>query len=201
VIAVAATLGASLTLSRAACLVSLTGCIWSVWGTAAIRFAAFPLALLLFTFPIPSPVHDRLTIPLQEISIRGAQAAFHLLHLPVVRIENLLYLPSQIVVISQDCSGIQTLITLMFFCFVYSYWNERGILPRIVLTAAAIPASILMNIVRIAATGLLGEVNHKYAVGTWHAALGYAAFVLGFTLVWGIHSLITRGLQQQAVEN
>jgi exosortase len=197
VIATAAGIGESLTLARVALLVSLTGCLLVTCGTKMLRLQAFPLSLLLFTFPIPSPLHEKLTLPLQAIGSHGAEAVLQLLHIPVFRRGDLLYLPSQIVVVSQECSGIQGLVTLTFFCSVYSYWNERGIWPRAAVTAAAIPASIFMNTIRIALTGLLGEWNHKYTAGAWHTALGYITLVLGFCLVWGVHTLLSRTLRRQ----
>lgn len=198
-IAIIATLGESLTLSRLALFISLTGCILVTFGPKILRLHAFPLCLLLFTFPIPSSLHDKLTLPLQAIGSRGAEIALQLIHVHVFREGNLLYLPSQILVVSQACSGIQGLITLVFFCVVYSYWNESGILPRAALIAAALPASIIMNTIRIAATGLLGEWNLKYTVGAWHTALGYLTLALGFGLVWGAHRLLSRGVPKPAL--
>jgi exosortase len=186
-------------LSRVAFLSSLTGCILVTCGPKALRFLAFPLVLLLFACPIPSPLYHKLALPLQAVASRGAELILNLFRFHAVRNGNLIYLPSQILFVAQACSGVQSLLTLTFFCVVYSYWNESRFWTRVLLAAAAVPASILMNIVRISLTGILGEFDHKYTQGNWHSALGYVTLILAFCLVWRIHTLSLRGLQHESV--
>src|SRR5271165_3420306 len=47
-------LAAQVFITRTALLVSLTGSVLFLGGTRALRILAFPLALLLFLFPIPA---------------------------------------------------------------------------------------------------------------------------------------------------
>lgn len=192
--------GGSLTLARLAFLVSLCGCILAACGRAILRLLAFPLALLLFALPAPSPVYYRLTSPLQAVASSGAEISFRLLGFHAVQSGNAIYLPSQILVISEACSGVQSLLTLTFFCVVYAYWNERRPWARVALVAAALPASILMNIIRITVTGLFGEFQRKYTQGVWHEALGYITLVLAFCLIWGAHLLVLRYWHAETVE-
>jgi exosortase len=200
VLAAIAILGGSLTLSRLAFLFSLCGCILVTCGAKILRFLAFPLVLLLFACPIPSPLYHKFALPLQAIASRGAEIILNLFRFHAVRSGNLIYLPSQILVVSQACSGVQSLLTLAFFCFVYGYWNESGIWPRAALAAAALPASILMNILRITVTGLVGEFDHKYTQGAWHSVLGYVTLVLGFCLVSRVHTLALRASHREITE-
>jgi exosortase len=191
-LAMLAVLGGSLTLSRFAFLFSLTGCILVTCGVRVLRFLAFPLTLLLFALPIPSPLFHQLAVPLQAVAGREAEIVLNLFNFHAVRTGNSISLPSQILVISQACSGIQSLRTLAFFCLVYSYWNESRIWLRAALIAAVVPASILMNVVRISVTGMLGEFDHQYTQGAWHSGLGYVTSILAFCLIWGGHTLISR---------
>jgi exosortase len=199
-IALAGSAGGSLTLVRLAFLVSLCGCILVAGGRRALRFLAFPLALLLFTLPVPSPVYYRLTSPLQAIASRGAEVAFRLLGFHAVQSGNAIYLPSQILVISEACSGVQSLLTLTFFCAVYAYWNERRVWVRIAIVLAALPASILMNILRITVTGLFGEFQREYTQGAWHEGLGYLTLALAFCLIWGAHLFMLRHQSRKTVD-
>jgi exosortase len=191
-LATLAILGGSLTLSRIAFLFSLIGCLLITCGAKALRFMAFPLALLLFALPIPSPLYHKLASPLQAAAGYGAGMILNGIGLHAVRTGNSISLPSQILVVSEACSGVQALRTLAFFCLVYSYWNESKVWLRVALVAAVVPASILMNVVRVSITGILGEFNHKYAQGTWHSALGYITSILAFCLIWGAHTLVLR---------
>ncbi|MFZ0594685.1 MAG: exosortase/archaeosortase family protein [Bryobacteraceae bacterium] len=197
-LAALAVLGGSLTLARFAFLFSLVGCILVACGATILRFLAFPLTLLLFALPIPSPLYHALALPLQAVAGRGAEIILNLLGFHAVRTGNSISLPSQILVVSQACSGVQSLRTLAFFCLIYSYWNESRIWLRAALVAAVLPASILMNIVRISVTGMLGEFNHKYTQGTWHSALGYVTSLLAFCVIWGVHTLVSHGFDREA---
>ncbi len=193
-----AILGGSLTLSRFAFLFSFVGCILVTCGSKILRFLAFPLSLLLFSLPIPSPLFHALALPLQTVAGRGAEIILNLLGFHAVRTGNSISLPSQILVVSQACSGVQSLRTLAFFCLIYSYWNESRIWLRAALVSAVLPASILMNIVRISVTGMLGEFNHKYTQGGWHSTLGYITSILAFCLIWGAHAFVLHGLRREA---
>lgn len=197
VLGVIGTLGSSSTLLRLALSMSLIGCIAVVGGRAVLWVLAFPLVLLLFMFPIPSPIYAKLTLPLQLLATRGAEATFHLLGVAAVRNGNLIDLPSQRLEVAEACSGIRSLVTLAFFCLVYSYWNERRLWVRAILVLAAIPSSVFMNIIRIAATGLIGDWNRTYTEGVWHEMLGYAALVAGFGCVCGIHVVLSRMFSRQ----
>lgn len=198
--ALAGVAGGSLTLMRLAFLTSLCGGILAACGGKILRFVMFPLALLLFTLPVPSPVYYRLTLPLQAIASGGAEVAFRLLGFHAVQSGNAIYLPSQILLISEACSGVQSLVTLTFFCLVYAYWNERRAWARVAIVAAALPASIVMNIIRITVTGLFGEFQRKYTQGAWHEALGYITLILAFCLIWGVHLFAQRHWRGEAAE-
>lgn len=198
VLSYAGVVGGSLTLIRFAFLVSLGGCIVVAWGFRMLRTLAIPFTLLSFALPIPSPVYFKLAAPLQAIASSAAALILSHIGFHAVRSENVIYLPSQILVISQECSGIQSLVTLLFFCFVYSYWNESRTWMRTALVAAAIPASVLANIARISVTGLIGEFNHKYTQDAWHAALGYIVFTAEFCLIWGGHRLVALKFEEEA---
>src|SRR5271165_6006882 len=61
-------LGALSFVSRTAFVVAMAGVVWTIAGTAVLRTVLFPLLLLLFMFPIPLFVYQRLTLPLQTLA-------------------------------------------------------------------------------------------------------------------------------------
>jgi exosortase len=193
-------LGSSSTLLLLALWISLIGCITVIGGRPALRFFAFPLLLLLFMFPLPGPLYSKVTLPLQLLASRGAELSFHLLGMKAVRHGDIIELPSQMLGIAEACSGLRSLVTLAFFSLIYSYWNEPSKWRRRILVTASVPASILMNILRITATGLLGEWNRTYTQGVWHEMLGYAALIAGFCCVWILH-LVIKGFGYRNITN
>lgn len=192
-----ATLSNSSTFSRVAFLISLVGCLLLRGGAPMLRRFLFPLALLLFTFPIPEVFYGELTQPLQLLATRLSETAFELLGFSVIREGNVLQLIHMRLSVVEACSGLRSLITLFFFCLVYSYFFETRLWLRIVIFSLAIPSAILVNALRITSTGILGKYNMMWTEGTYHEVVGWTAFALGFVLVLCCHQLIRRALAER----
>jgi exosortase len=186
-IAVVATLANSSTFSRFAFLISVAGCFLLIGGWTTLRQFLFPLALLLFTFPIPAVLYGEITQPLQLLATRLSEAAFEALGFSVFREGNILQLAHMQLSVVEACSGLRSLITLLFFCLVYTTFFEPARWMRIVVTLAAVPAAILVNSVRITATGVLGKFNLEWTKGLYHSFLGWTVFFVGFSLVVLLH--------------
>jgi exosortase len=182
-----ATLANSSTFSRVGFLLSLAGCLLLAGGFPTLRRFAFPLGLLLFTFPIPDVLYGEITQPLQLLATRLAESAFELLGFSVIREGNILQLSYMSLSVVEACSGLRSLITLAFFCLVYAYFFESRIWVRLGIVLAAIPSAILVNVLRITTTGILGKYNPDWTQGIVHETVGWTAFVLGFLLVLAGH--------------
>jgi exosortase len=182
-----ATLAMSSTFSRFAFLISLAGCLLLIGGRVALRGLLFPLGLLLFTFPIPDVFYGQITQPLQLVATRLAEFMLELFGYSVLRDGNILQLTHMSLSVVEACSGLRSLVTLSFFCLVYSYFFERRYWMRATVTLLALPAAILVNGLRITATGALGQNDPVWAKGTYHESIGWAAFFVGALLVLMAH--------------
>jgi exosortase len=189
-IAIVATLGGSTTVARFACLMSGAGCVVLAGGFRAFRNLSFPVLLLIFTFPVPAVLYGELTLPLQLFASKLSEHAFELLGFSVFRDGNILQLAHQRLSVVEACSGIRSLITLSFFCLVYVYFMDQQQWRRAFVVAAAIPAAIFVNVVRITSTGVLGKYAPEYTHGVYHDILGWVCFGLGFLLVFLMHRLV-----------
>ena len=189
---VASTLANSSTFSRFAFLISLAGCLLLTGGAATLRKFAFPLALLLFTFPVPDVLYGELTQPLQLLATRLSELSLETLGLSVLREGNVLHLTYMNLSVVEACSGLRSLITLFFFCLVYGYFFEEKLWLRSLLVVSAIPAAILVNVLRITSTGLLGRHHPEWTSGVHHEFLGWSGFFVGFSLVFLTHRGISR---------
>ena len=87
-------------------------------------------------------------------------------------------MPSQTLDIAEACSGIRSLLSLGFLSLVYAYFTDKRAWMRWALLLATIPIAIGANGVRVALTGLLSEINTKYAQGAYHEMEGYVVFVV-----------------------
>lgn len=195
-----ATLANSSTFSRIGFLISLAGCLLWAGGWQALRRFIFPLSLLLFTFPIPDVLYGEITQPLQLLASRLAESTFELLGFSVMREGNILQLTYMSLSVVEACSGLRSLITLVFFCLVYGYFFESRLWLRAAIALFAIPSAIFVNVLRITATGVLGKYNQEWTSGTVHEIVGWTAFTLGFGLVLAGHIAARRMLRSRSAE-
>jgi len=193
-LAVFSTLAASSTFSRIAFLISLAGCLLLVGGWQTFRQFLFPLSLLIFTFPIPDVLYGQLTQPLLLLATQLSENIYEFLGFSVIREGNIIRLTHMTLSVVEACSGLRSLITLIFFCLVYSWFFESRNWVRAVVVLFSVPTAIAVNALRITATGVLGKYNVAWTVGTYHESLGWAAVCLGFLIVFLAHTLIRRVL-------
>ena len=183
----------STTTSRTAFLFSIAGCIIIVFGFRGFRVLLFPLALLLFTFPIPPVLYGELTAPLQTLASKLSENLFELIGMTALRQGNIIQLPTQTLSIVDACSGLRSLLTLLFFTLTYVFFFEHRLLLRSIVVGLCIPAAILLNVLRITVTGILAErVNPRLAHGLPHEILGWTCFVVGVLLIVAFHRLVLR---------
>jgi exosortase len=200
VLGFAATLAMSSTFSRFAFLISLAGCLLLAGGYVALRRLLFPLGLLLFTFPIPDVFYGQITQPLQLLATRLSEFLLELFGYSVLRDGNILQLTHMSLSVVEACSGLRSLVTLTFFCLVYSYFFEHRFWMRASVTLLAAPAAILVNALRITATGALGQHDPIWAKGIHHESIGWTAFFVGAALVLLAHRVACLFLPQTAAE-
>lgn len=185
-----ATLANSPTFSRFAFLVSLAGCVLVIGGAHAFRRFRFPILLLVFTFPVPPVLYGELTLPMQLLASRLSEGTLEFLGYSVIREGNILELAHHRVSVVEACSGMRSLVSLSFFCLVYAYFLEPRPWLRVFVVLSAIPSAIFLNVIRITATSILGEVSSDLTEGVYHDMLGWSVFVVGFFLVVLTHRLI-----------
>jgi exosortase len=186
-LSVVGTLGAELFTARMAFLIALVGAILFLGGTQWLKILSFPLALLLFMIPIPAIIYSALTLRLQMFASELGELLITAMGIPVLREGNTLKLPSQTLDIVDACSGIRSLLSLLFLSLVYSYFTDKRVWMRWALLVATIPIAIGANGIRVAVTGLLSEIDTKLATGIYHEAEGYIVFIVALIALVAIH--------------
>jgi exosortase len=187
------TLGAELFLQRTSILITLVGMLLVFGGTKLVKALAFPLLLLPFMIPFPAVIYNQITFPLQLFASSVAESTLEFLGIPVLRDGNVLELASQKLTVVEACSGIRSLMSLLFLSLVYSYLFDKKVWMRWALLAATIPLAILANAGRVTVTGILSEeVSPELAHGFFHSLEGWVIFIIDIVLLLGVHSLINR---------
>jgi exosortase len=189
-LSLAATLGVELFTARLSFVIALFGVVLYLGGTRWIRILLFPFGLLLFMIPIPSIIYAQLTLRLQGLASQLGELLITMMGIPVLRAGNTLQLPSQTLDIAEACSGIRSLLSLLFLSLVYAYFTDKKVWMRWALLAATIPIAIGANGIRVAVTGLLSEVNTKLATGIYHETEGYIVFIVALVALIITHRVI-----------
>ncbi len=167
----------------------LAGVIWTFWGRAAVRRLAFPL--LFLAAAIPLPWIERFSPPLEAFIAHTATLAVQRTGVAATNIGSQVSLAGTDFVVGAPCSGLRSLVSLVTLAILFGYIVRGPIWARAVLVAAALPAALLANLVRVTS---LFWVAHAFGAGTgidyYHTLSSPVLFVVAFgmliALSWGL---------------
>jgi len=187
-------LGADLFLTRISLPLVIVGAIWFLAGWRALATMAAPLVFFTIAIPLPTLIASAVTLPLQLTASRVAEATLTTFGIPVFRDGNVLELPSAALEVAEACSGLRSIISLAAISVLLA-WTEPSLPRRMAIVAISLPLAIVMNGLRIAATGIACEVwGPRAASGSWHTFTGWITFVVSVFLLLQLQRLMARGL-------
>jgi exosortase len=178
-------------IGRMAFLVSLVGCIVAVFGWRMVRELIYPLCTLLLMVAPPTFLFSRLTLSLQLLASRLGESCLEALGYSVLREGNILELVGIKLSVEEACSGIRSLMAIIFMCVLYNYFFVRGWRMKTLILVMAIPIAILGNAVRIVATGIASQYNPALVSGAAHEAFGYVSVFIAALGCVALHLLMT----------
>jgi exosortase len=178
---------ADLFLTRVSFIVVAAGLVWLLWGTAALRAAAAPLAFLLLAIPLPEAAVTMLTGSLQTVAARTAESTLMWGGVAVYRDGNVLQLPATTLQIAEACSGLRSAVSLLSVGVLLAWAIDGRVGRRIVLAASTIPIAVLANGLRVAATGAAAETwGPAMTRDPWHSLAGWLTFVVSLSALWSL---------------
>jgi exosortase len=178
-------------LLRTSFIVLVAGLVLFHLGTEIFGRVAFPLAFLLFMVPLPAIIFNAMAFPLQELAAHNAEWTLDLLGVPVLRDGNVIHLKDVSLGVTEACSGIRSLISLLALAVAWAYLTLPTIKPMVVLVASAVPITIGANAGRVVLTGLVSQYfDAAYAQGFFHSFSGWIIFLFAFVCFVCIYSLI-----------
>jgi exosortase D (VPLPA-CTERM-specific) len=143
------------------------------------------LLLLFFALPQPSALQVVLTAGLQLASSVGAVAIIDSFGIPVLREGNIIDLGQIQLQVAEACAGLRYLFPLATFAFLCAYLYVGHPVKKAIIFLSSVPITILMNILRIAGTGLLVDrYGAGAAEGFFHYFEGWIVFVLCLALLF-----------------
>ena len=136
-------------------LMSLFGLVLATGGFSLLRVVFIPLAYLIFAIPLPYFIDAQLSWRLQIVSSEMGVAVLRLLGTSVFLEGNIIDLGSYKLQVVEACSGLRYLYPLLSIGFLMAYMYQSSFWKRAVIFLSAIPITVIMNSLRIAAVGLL----------------------------------------------
>jgi exosortase D (VPLPA-CTERM-specific) len=165
-------------------LVVIGGMI-SILGERQARAVWPGLLFPLFALPLATVVQFDLTWAMQLVATQGGVALIRMFDIPVFREGNIIDLGEFKLQVAEACSGLRYLFPLACFSFLCAYLFRGSAILRAIVFISAVPITVLMNIVRIAITGVLVNwVGLEAAQGFFHDFEGWAVFCLCLALLF-----------------
>lgn len=183
-LAVATTLVPSLVGESASMLLALAGIALLVGGWTWWRHLWAPIAFLVFLVPWPSELYTRAAFPLQLLVSRTSAVLLEVVGVPVLRDGNLIHLPGQTMHVAQACSGMRQLTAFLAITACAAFLVRRPLWYRLALLASSIPIAVLVNALRVTATGLI--IHHagvEWTQGALHTAEGLIMILVGLAVL------------------
>lgn len=148
-------------------LVTIFGLVLYLYGWKFVNKIKFPLAFLLFMIPLP--IIDIVAPPAQTIAASGSFDIVKLVGLPIQRDGNQLILPTGAFEVAVECSGLNSLISLLSLGTIYAFILEGGLLMRLTIFFSAIPIAMIGNVLRITSVLIVGyKYGTDVAEGYFH---------------------------------
>jgi EpsI family protein len=170
------------------------GLCGAVLGPRGMHRYALPVALLLFTVPLPYTAYYRVSFPLQLLSAKLAAWCLGVLGHAVARSGNILEVGGQALEVVTACSGIRSMMTLGTLAACAAVALRLTGLRTFVLLVLSLPVALLGNTIRLTGTALLvTRYGPQAAEGHVHAAVGVGSFLASLALLGGVAALLEIG--------
>ena len=140
--------------------------------------------------PLPGPVLNDATLRLQMISTGFAAKLLNWTTFTNVRQGNLIEMSDFTLFVDVPCSGFKTLLALFTFNAFLAAMLDGPVSRRLLLFALCAPLALVVNAVRIALIGIVGECMGADAARVFHDYSGLITLALGFGVLFAIAKVL-----------
>lgn len=156
-------------------------------GPAFTRKMSFPLAFLIFMFPLPMGAIDAVSFPL-KLMVSSLAASFLKVFGSTIFIEgNVVHLAKTTLTIDDPCSGIRSLISLLALGALLAHFSKTTRVKKASLFLVSIPIAIFTNVLRVCALILAANwLGGEWAMPEhwFHTASGMGVFGISLILLF-----------------
>lgn len=184
-------------------ILTLFGLVLLMLGPRPMRYLFLPVALLVFGVTVSDIIMIQLTFPLQLIASQGAYLILSVIGAVAgfsvdVAGNTLNVITSSArsipLNVAEACSGMRMVVAFFALAAITGILGCRFWWQRTALVLLAAPVAILINIVRVAALGLLSMADQNLASGQAHTLIGTLLLIPGLLLfllvVWTLNKIV-----------
>ncbi|NJN52784.1 MAG: exosortase [Gammaproteobacteria bacterium] len=172
-------------------LIGLLGAVAATFGADVLRRLALPLLVLVFMIPLPNFFYQPLSSQLQLLSSVLGVEVIRLFGVSVLLQGNVIDLGTYQLQVAEACNGLRYLFPLASLGYLCGYLYRGPVWQRLVLVAASVPITILLNSFRIGVIGI--TVEHwgiAAAEGFLHDFEGWVVFMVCVVLLFCVAKLL-----------
>jgi exosortase len=152
------------------------------------------IALLFFLLPLPFQIEGALSVPLQQLGTLVSTFALQTLGLPAVSEGNIILIDDMSIGVLEACNGLGMLSAFFAISTTVAIVIRRPLLDRVAVFFSAIPIGVVMNLLRVTATGVVyATVGAPAAQTFFHDLAGWLMMPLALATV-GLELLLLRHL-------
>ena len=180
-------------------IVVVSGLLFIMRGSAAVKTLWFPLLFLLFMVPLPGAVVDTLTLPMKMGVSWASEHILYALGYPISRTGVILQIGQYKLLVADACAGLHTLFTLEALGLLYLHIvRHESVFRNITLATFIVPISFTANTIRVITLTLITYYyGDEAGQGFLHGFAGMVLFVTALLLIISVDSLLQYILHRQ----
>ncbi len=174
-------------------VVAIAGGVAAFGGPSLLRTLAAPVGFLFFAVPPPYWLITVLSWKFQQMSSVLGVAMIELMGIPVHLSGNIIDLGEYKLQVAEACSGLRYLFPFLSLGVMAAYMYRGRMWQRLLIVAATVPITILMNSLRIAGTGAAVQAyGVEQAEGALHFFEGWVVFLFCLAALFGVIAILAR---------
>jgi exosortase len=185
---------------RFSLLPCMAGIVLFMWGFQALRWAGPSIGFLLFMYPLTPLFLNKVSLPLQRLATKVSAFLLQIMGIPAFGQGTVLQLRKSVFGIEAACCGLRAMMICLAICTGAVLVMRRSMLDKVLIVASSVPIAMVVNVVRITAIGIAGELVGDDFAYWFHRRSGALVVPIVLILLWvetGLMSMIRRIVQRR----
>jgi EpsI family protein len=167
-----------------AVVVIIPGLVLMLLGTQFYLALFLPLSFLILMVPILNGFIDRLHAPFQLFAAATAVKLLSVAGIPVFRSGNFIELPNITLEVTNACSGVRFLISIMVLSVPLAFITQKSWMQKALLLFLAIVIGVVSNPIRVTLVTLWAYYGDGDIHGPSHILQGYVVYQIGLIILF-----------------